>query len=346
MPLGFEAMGNAGGDGFGALVLPALLGGVLNGDMRSSSDLAGSRLALGFAVVSIDCGFEGILGLPARLTGGGMGGAEAVGRSLFRGSPAVLEPVGVAESGFASGAGVPFLLANFQGLDVTGVDGESRAACDVGRDGRGERIGGARFAGGDLGELTVTLGGERVRERVGERGGEKATMDVGRGLGWLQGARRVEERGVGLPLLLRSLTLGEVRSKWSRGMSSEMRPSERRWSSATARRSGGPGERWRGLAGAGAALLALRRFSNCARRDETGFYARGSVCVGEHRHVRGGRWALDAGRWALGSGCDVQWTRPRRQSSVCPCPCPCWVPSVFLLVSRRRKGSCALHRPP
>jgi hypothetical protein len=275
MPLGFEARGRAGGEGFGAFALPALLGGVLNGDMRSSSDFAGSRLALGFAMVSIDCGFEGIFGLPARFTGGGMGGAEAVGRSFLRGSPDTLDPVAVADKGFASGPGVPFLLPSFQGFDTIGVEGESSAACDVGRDGRGERIGGVRFAGGDLGELTVTLGGERVRERVGDRGGEKATMDVGRGLGLLQGARSVEDRGVGLPLLLRSVTLGEVRSMRSRGMSSEMRPSALRLSSVTARRSAGPGERWRGVAGAGAALFALSRFSNWARRDETGFYARG-----------------------------------------------------------------------
>jgi hypothetical protein len=275
MPLGFEARCNAGGDGFGAFALPALLGGVLKGDMRSSSDFAGSRLALGFAMVSIDCGFEGIFGLPARFTGGGMGGADAVGRSFLRGSPDTLEPVAVADSGFASGPGVPFLLPNFHDFDTTGVEGESSAACDFGRDGRGERIGGARFAGGDLGELTVSFGGERVRERVGDLGGEKATMDVGRGLGLLQGARSVDDRGVGLPLLLRSLTLGEVRSRWSRGMSSEMRPSVRRLSSVTARRSAGPGERWRGVAGAGAALFALRRFSNWARRDETGFYGRG-----------------------------------------------------------------------
>lgn len=254
-------------------MLPALLGGVLKGEMRSSSDLAGSKLALGFATVSIDCGFEGIFGLPARLTGGGMGGADAVGRSFLRGSPDTLEPVAVAESGFASGPGVPFLLPNFQGFDTTGGEGESSAAWDVGRDGRGERMGGVILAGGDLGDWTVTLGGERVRERVGDLGGEKATMDVGRGLGLLHGARSVDDRGVGLPLPLSSLTLGEVRPMWSLGMSSDMRPSVLRLSSDTARRSAGPGERWRGVAGAGAALFALRRFSNCALREDTGFYA-------------------------------------------------------------------------
>lgn len=196
-------MGKTGGDGFGAFALPALLGGVLKGEMRSSSDFAaGSRLARGRVGVSTDCGLLAILGFPARLTGGGIGGAEAVGRSFFRGSPETLEPVAVAERGFASGPGVPFLLAILKGLEPfeeAAGDGESRAACDFGRDGRGERMGGVMFAGGDRGDWTVTLGGERVRERVGDLGGEKATMDVGRGLGLLQGARSVDERGVGLP---------------------------------------------------------------------------------------------------------------------------------------------------
>jgi len=73
-------------------------------------------------------------------------------------------------------------------------------------------MGGVQPPGGDLGDWTVTLGGERVRERVGDLGGEKATMEVGRGLGLLQGARRAKERGVGLPCALRWLTVGEERS--------------------------------------------------------------------------------------------------------------------------------------
>ena len=248
-----------------------------------------------------------------------MGGAEEVGRSLLRGSPVELEPVAVADRGFASGPGVPFLLPNFQFLDAAGGDGESRAACEVGREGRGERMDGARFAGGDLGELTVTFGGERVRDRVGERGGEKATIEVGRGLGLLHGARRVEERGVGLPLLVRSVTLGEVRSKWSRGMSSEMRPSALRLSSVTARRSAGPGERWRGVAGAGAGagLLALRRFSNWARRDETGFCA-GEVSMSTDMAALAALAGL-----AVGCAGDVRWTRSRPSYSVSPSCAPC-----------------------
>ena len=280
-------MGNVGGDEFGALALPALLGGVLKGEMRSSSDLAaGSRLTLGFATVSTDCGLVAIFGFPARLTGGGIGGADAVGRSFLRGSPEILEPVAVAESGFASRPGVPFLLAILNGLDSTGGEGESSAACEVGREGRGERIGGVLLAGGDLGDCTVTLGGDCVRDRVGDLGGEKATMDVGRGLGLVHGARSVEERGVGLPVPLKPATLGEDLSMWSLGMSSEMRPSVLRWSSDTARRSAGAGEGWRGVAGAAGAagaLFALRRFSNWARREETGFC---EVSQYEHRHGR------------------------------------------------------------
>lgn len=297
-------MGRSGGDGFGAFALPALLGGVLKGETRSSSDFAaGSKLALGFAVISSGCGLLKIFGFPARLTGGGIGGADAVGRSFLRGSPDMLEPVAVAESGFASKPGVPFLLVTLNGFDTTGGEGEPRAACDFGREGRGERMGGVMLAGGDLGDCTVTLGGDRVRERAGDLGGEKATIDVGRGLEWLHGARSVDERGVGFPFPLRSVTLGDVRSMRSLGMSSDMRPSVLRWSSDTARRSAGPGERWRGVAGAAGALFALRRFSNWARREETGFYVRGQY---EYLLVSG---------WALA---DVRWTRCPRSRCVYP----------------------------
>jgi|SRR5690242_7792328 len=112
MLFGFDAMGNVGGEGSGALALPALLGGVLKGEMRSSSDLpTGSKLALGFAVASAGCGLVAIFGFPARLTGGGIGGADAVGLSPFRESPDMLEPVAVAESDLTSVPGVPFRLA-------------------------------------------------------------------------------------------------------------------------------------------------------------------------------------------------------------------------------------------
>lgn len=78
---------------------------------------------------------------------------------------------------------------------------------------------------------------------------------------------------------------------WSLGMSSDMRPSERRWSSDTARRSAGPGERWWGVAGAAGGLFALRRFSNWARREETGFCGRRQWC--EHLQGWVGRHTMD-----------------------------------------------------
>ena len=289
---------------------------MLKGETRSSSDFAaGSRLALGFATVSTDCGLLTIFGFPARLTGGG---ADAIGRSFLRRSPEMLEPVTVAESDFGSNPGVPFLLAILNGFDATAGEGESSAACDIGRDGRGERMGGVLLAGGDLGDCTRTLGGDRVRDRVGDLGGEKATIDVGRGLVLLQGARSVDDRGVGLPFPVKSVTLGDVRSMWSLGMSSDMRLSALRWSSDTARRSAGPGERWRGVAGAAEALFALRRFSNWARREETGFYGLGQY---EHLDVScaGLCWLTYDGRGVLG---------------VVVC-----VHDGFRLVSQHRKGS-------
>jgi hypothetical protein len=310
-PFGFETSGIEGGEGLGAFALPALLGGVLKGEMRSSSDLvAGSRLALGRAGVSTGCGLLGILGLPARFTGGGIGGAEEVGRSPLRGSPGCPEPVWVADKGFTSKPGVPFRLAILKGLEplgATGGEGESRAACDFGREGRGERIGGVSCGGGERGDWTITLGGERVRERVGDLGGEKATIDVGRGLGLDQGARKLDERGVGLPFPLRSTTLGEDLSMCSLGMSSDMRPSVLRWSSGT-RPSAGPGERWRGVAGAAVDLLALSRFSNWARREETGLMDEPSVLSGVVCwSMMGSAWSASARRGATAAHRPV-WT--------------------------------------
>lgn len=77
----------------------------------------------------------------------------------------------------------------------TAGDGESRTACEVGRDGRGERIGESKDLGGDFGDCTVTFGGDLV----GDLGGEKATIDVGLGFGLLHGIRTVLARGVTVP---------------------------------------------------------------------------------------------------------------------------------------------------
>ena len=124
--------------------------------------------------------------------------------------------------------------------------------------------------GGDLGDCTVTFGGDL--DLVGDLGGEKAIIEVGRGFPLLHGMRpRVLDRGVTEPVPLKSATLSELCDACSRGMSSDMRPSARLLSSGMGRRSLAPGERWRGVAGADD-LLVLRRFSNWARREDTGFY--------------------------------------------------------------------------
>lgn len=125
--------------------------------------------------------------------------------------------------------------------------------------------------GGDRGDCTVTFGGDLV----GDLGGEKAIMEVGRGFPLLQGMRpSVLERGVTEPVPLKSATFSELCDACSLGMSSDMRPSARLLSSGMGRRSLAPGERWRGAAGADD-LLVLRRFSNWARREDTGFYVHG-----------------------------------------------------------------------
>jgi hypothetical protein len=86
MYLGLENPGMAGGVA-SSLVLPLLLGGVLNGETSAASDDA-SGASDALAVVSIACGLFGIFGLPALLMGGGIDGAIDVGRSFLRGSAA------------------------------------------------------------------------------------------------------------------------------------------------------------------------------------------------------------------------------------------------------------------
>lgn len=148
-----------------------------------------------------------------------------------------------------------------------GVEGDcdSKDAYEVGREGRGEWIGGSNDLGGDLGDCTVTLGGDLV----GDLGGEKATMDVGLGFGLAHDMRILLARGVTVPAPLRLATLGEVRPISSLGMSSDMRPSVLLLSSG-ARRSAAAGERFCGVAGADD-LFTLSMFSNWARSEDTGF---------------------------------------------------------------------------
>lgn len=82
--LGFENPGMTGGEGSPFALPSLLLGGVLKGDISAASEEAsGARFA---RVVSTECDFGAILGLPARFTGGGTGGADDTGRSLLRGS--------------------------------------------------------------------------------------------------------------------------------------------------------------------------------------------------------------------------------------------------------------------
>jgi hypothetical protein len=87
MNFGFENPGMAGGDVSSFALPPLLLGGVLKGDTSAASDeFSGARLVR--VIGSTDRGLLGIFGFPARFTGGGTGGAEAVGRSFLRGSAA------------------------------------------------------------------------------------------------------------------------------------------------------------------------------------------------------------------------------------------------------------------
>lgn len=65
----------------------ALLGGVLNGETPPSKPSApGSGASVARMLDSVECDLLGIFGFPARLTGGGTGGADAVGPPFFRGS--------------------------------------------------------------------------------------------------------------------------------------------------------------------------------------------------------------------------------------------------------------------
>jgi hypothetical protein len=295
MYLGFESPGITGGDG--AFALPLLLGGVLKGDTSAASaEASGASEVRGAGVGSAECGLLGILGFPALFMGGGTGGADEIGRSLLRGSAAGPVPVCCGNSGLESAAGVPSRLGVLNLLPFKadpGVVGESRTACDFGRDGFGECIGDPYCLGGDLGDWIMTFGGDLDLDLdlVGDLGGEKAIMDVGLGLELLHGMRTVLARGVTVPAPFRFVRLGEFRPIRSLGMSSDMRPSLLLLSSATASRSFGAGERCRGVAGAGCeALLELIMFSKRARRSETGSCMILSAYSSSHM------------------SCDLQWT--------------------------------------
>jgi len=138
---GFENPGITGGEG-SPFVLSPLLGGVLKGDTSFPSDeFSGAKLERATAAVSTGCGFVGIFGFPARFIGGGTGGADEAGRSIFRGSALGAATVFVGKRGFESSAGVESRLGILNGLVLLLLcavgDGESSARCDFGREGRG-----------------------------------------------------------------------------------------------------------------------------------------------------------------------------------------------------------------
>jgi hypothetical protein len=91
MYLGLEKPGITGGVG-SSLWLSLLLGGVLKGDTSTTSkDVSGARVPR--ASGSTEWDLLGILGFPARFTGGGTGGADDTGRSPLRGSALGVAPV-------------------------------------------------------------------------------------------------------------------------------------------------------------------------------------------------------------------------------------------------------------
>lgn len=84
--LGLENPGMAGGD-VSSLPLSLLLVGVLNGETSAASgDMPGAERQP--SVCSMECTLGGILGLPARLIGGGAKGAAETGWLFFWGSAA------------------------------------------------------------------------------------------------------------------------------------------------------------------------------------------------------------------------------------------------------------------
>ena len=190
MVRGFERSGIGGGES-GAGGLSGSLGGVLNGDILSSSlspAASGAKVSLtrrsGVAGM-VFC--ENILGLPARLIGGGIG-AEVKGLSggSFCGSIAERDDELIASLGRfrISSEGVADLLGILKFR--TALDGELEreeiwfltSSYDC-REDITNVFCASKCLGGELGESTVTNGGDLGGEPRGERGGEIGPIDIG-----------------------------------------------------------------------------------------------------------------------------------------------------------------------
>ena len=120
-------------------------------------------------------------------------------------------------------------------------------------------------------------------------------MDVGRALGVLQGARKVDPRGVAGPVPPASIAVDDL----SLGMSSDMRTSAGlSWSTVSrsaAPEGEGEGEVFRGVLGV-FALFALSMFSKWLRRDDTGFCVGNGHYTSSHTHEIAGEGG-DCLRW-------------------------------------------------
>lgn len=111
---------------------------MLKGDTSAASeDVSGAKVVR--CGGSTDCGLLGILGFPARFTGGGTGGAEEIGRPPLCGSVAGVELALDGKRGFVSRAGVAPRLGILKVLvpfeaEMEG-EGGSIGVCEPGREG-------------------------------------------------------------------------------------------------------------------------------------------------------------------------------------------------------------------
>lgn len=333
--------------------LSSLLGGVLNGESLSSADalpVSGAREAFpGFPDVpamvlpETEAGLLGILGLPARLIGGGPPALEASEGDLAPNSLSDVVDVDFNGSGEeavfgfackkgawrASMAGVVALLCprKCRKEPVCGEpergDGDGCGCCGTLR-GVGAFGSGSWKLLDDLGELTVTRGGDLEGDLGGELRGDSWYMEIGRALLASTDMPRVSgvRGGAYSPLgdVLRRPTFG-------RGRSSDMRPSARvRDSSPTSNMFDRLARGFLGVGGSGVADdCRLSMFSKWLRSDETGFY--NGVSARTPRRMRasstydGGAIGLRfAGRFLHGCLARTAAQIGRRRTSADSCP--------------------------